>query len=103
MSSIGPGVTGRKGSWSVAADGPEKLPVEDDAVTAWLKSLGPMRPFAVTIPDAQQILGRPRNSGRGNAVLVPAAGRAPITIAIRMRAMTPRAVRPVLSTFQQYL
>ena len=51
VANIDPGVTSGKECWAGAADG-RKAPVEDDAVTAWLKSLGPMRPFAVTIPDA---------------------------------------------------
>jgi hypothetical protein len=70
---------------------PEKLPAEDDAVTVWLKSLGPMRPFAVTIPDAQQILGRKARSqiyqaiGRGELEAVKDGAKTLVVVASIVR------------------
>jgi len=85
MSAIDPGVTGRKTSTAI---------VDDDtiagrlngAISDWLKSFGPLAPFAVPIADAQQILGRKCRSqiyeacGRGELVAVKDRNKTLITV-----------------------
>ena len=43
---------------------------DEDPITAWLKSFGPMRPYAVTIRDVRQILG-----GKARSQIYQAIGR----------------------------
>jgi hypothetical protein len=55
-------------SCPATAQASEKVLGDDDPVVAWLKSFGPMQPFAVPIPDAQRILGSKARSQIYNAV-----------------------------------
>ena len=58
MNSIDQGVTGRKGSIAIPTKVAEKIAGEPARrgrpITAWLRSLGPLLPFAVPIADAQK-------------------------------------------------
>jgi hypothetical protein len=101
VSSISPGVIVR----------PEKLPTEDDAVAIWLESLGPMRPFAVKIPDAQQILGRKARSqiyeaiGRGELEAVKDGSKTLVVVASIVRycgQMRPAKIRARLATKKRW-
>jgi hypothetical protein len=111
VANIDPGVTGGKECWAGTADRQEKLPVEDDAVTAWLKSLGPIRPFAVTIPDAQQILGRKARSqiyeaiGRGELEAVKDGSKTLVVVASIVRycgRMQPAQIKARLKTKKRW-
>jgi hypothetical protein len=70
VNTIDPGAIGRKGPISVPTKVAETPFIEDDAVTAWLKSFGPLPPFAVPISDTQQILG-----GKARSQIYDAIGR----------------------------
>jgi hypothetical protein len=67
---IDPGVTGRKGSKAVPTRPTEVMLDENDPVTGWLKSFGPLTPFAVPIDVTREILG-----GKARSQIYDAIGR----------------------------
>jgi hypothetical protein len=66
-------------------------PAGNEAIAEWLKSFGPLPPFAVTIPDAQKALGNKSRSevyvavGRGELDAIKDNTKTPITTASIVR------------------
>jgi hypothetical protein len=70
VNSIDPGVTGRKGSIGVPTKDAEELFDENNPVAGWMKSFGPLTPFAVPIDVTRELLG-----GKARSQIYEAIGR----------------------------